>query len=97
MPNPSEPNKQNPVTPSRRDRMRPLELVGFSAVLGIFAGLVVLGATRSIMLALIFLGVGFIVSVMTVALIGLGGKPSDEDLEARKDLQTPEDGGTHWH
>ena len=97
MPNPSEPNKQTPVTPSRRDRMRPLELVGFSAVLGIFAGLVVLGATRSILLALVFLGVGFIVSVMTVALIGLGGKPSEEDIEARKDLQTPEDGGTHWH
>ncbi|MBK0421962.1 ABC transporter ATP-binding protein [Leucobacter sp. CSA2] len=97
MQNPSEPAPQAPVTPSRRDRLRPLELVGFAAVLGIFAGGIVLLATRSFMLALIFLGVAFIATVMTVALIGLGTKPSAEDLEARKDLQLPDDGGKHWH
>ncbi|WP_427870065.1 ABC transporter ATP-binding protein [Leucobacter luti] len=92
----SEPTKQ-PVTPSRRDRLRPLELVGFSVVLGVFAGLVVLLATRNLVLSAIFFGVGFIVSVMMVALVGLGGKPSKEDLQARQDLQTPEDGGKYWH
>ena len=92
----SEPTKQ-PVTPSRRDRLRPLELVGFSVVLGVFAGLVVLLATRNLVLSAIFFGVGFIASVMMVALVGLGGKPSKEDLQARKDLQTPEDGGKYWH
>lgn len=96
MTQPSEPAPQDPVTPSRRDRLRPLELVGFSAVLGIFAGLVVLLTTRELVLAAIFLGVGFIVSLMVVALIGLGGKPSQEDLDARKDLQKP-DGGDTWH
>lgn len=96
MTQPPEPDERQPVTPSRRDRLRPLELIGFSAVLGVFAGLVVLLTTREIVLALIFLGVGFIVSVVMVALVGLGGKPSDEDLEARKDLQQPDD-GTHWH
>ena len=96
MTQPSEPAKQDPVTPSRRDRLRPLELLGFSTVLGVFAGLIVLLSTRDIVLALVFLGVGFIVSVMMVALVGLGVKPSDEDLEARKDLQKP-DNGSNWH
>ncbi len=96
MTQPSEPAPQDPVTPSRRDRLRPLELLGFATVLGVFAGLIVLLATRDIVLSLVFLGVGFIVSVMMVALIGLGGKPSEEDLEARKDLQKP-DNGTNWH
>lgn len=90
-----EPTEQDSVTPSRRDRLRPLELVGFSGVLGVFAGLIVLMATRDWVLALIFLAVGFIVSVMMVALVGLGGKPSAEDLEARKDLRRPDD--TNWH
>lgn len=86
----------SPVTPSRRDRLRPLELIVFSAILGVFAGGIVLFATREIVLALIFLGVGFIVALVTVALIGLGGTPSEDDLEARKDLEKPDD-GTHWH
>ena len=90
-----EPSEQDPVAPSRRDRLRPLELVGFSTVLGLFAGLIVLMATRDWVLALIFLGVGFIVSVMMVALVGLGGKPSAEDLEARKDLRRDDD--KNWH
>ncbi|WP_449280522.1 ABC transporter ATP-binding protein [Leucobacter sp.] len=90
-----EPTEQDPVTPSRRDRLRPLELVGFSAVLGVFAGLIVLMATRDWVLALVFLGIGFIVSVLMVALVGLGGKPSAEDLEARKDLRRPDD--KNWH
>ncbi len=91
-----EPAKQDPVTPSRRERLRPLELLVFSAVLGVFAGVIVLFTTRDIVLGLVFLGVGFIVSLMMVALVGLGGKPSKEDLEARKDLQRP-DGDANWH
>lgn len=90
----SDSAKPDPVTPSRRERLRPLELVGFSAVLAIFAGLVILLTTRDIVLALIFFGVAFIVSVMMVALVGLGAKPSAEDDEARKDLQRPDD---VWH
>ncbi|MFD5598633.1 ABC transporter ATP-binding protein [Leucobacter sp. NPDC058333] len=91
-----EPANQDPVTPSRRDRLKPLELIGFSLILGLFAGIVVLLTTREIMLGLVFLGVGFIVSIMMVALVGLGGKPSQEDLDARKDLQQPDDKPT-WH
>lgn len=91
-----EPAHQEPVTPSRRDRLRPLELVGFAAVLAIFAGAIVLLTTRSIVLAGVALGIAFIVSIMMVALVGLGGKPSQDDLDARKDLQRPDD-GKNWH
>ncbi|MFV0434606.1 MAG: ABC transporter ATP-binding protein [Leucobacter sp.] len=90
-----EPANQPPVTPSRRDRLRPLELIGFSFVLGLFAGLIVLMATRNIVLSLVFFGVGFIASVLMVALVGLGGKPSQEDIDARKDLRKPGEGD--WH
>ena len=40
-------------------------------------------------------GVAFILVLLVVALVGLGGKPSKEDVEARKDLQTPDKDG--WH
>lgn len=87
--------EHDPVTPSRRDRLKPLELLGFSGVLAVFAGLVVLMATRDVMLTAVAAGVAFIVSVMFVALVGLGRKPSEEDLEARKDLKRPSD--DDWH
>ncbi|MGW9020538.1 ABC transporter ATP-binding protein [Leucobacter chromiiresistens] len=91
-----EPANQDPVTPTRRDRLKPLELIGFSVVLGVFAGLVVLLTTRDLVLGAVFLGIGFIVSIMMVALVGLGGKPSQDDLDARKDLQQPDD-KPNWH
>lgn len=87
--------------PSRKDRLRPLELVGFSAVLAVFAGLVIMLVMRTpdrlvdFKMAGIVTGLVFIVSLLTVALIGLGGTPSDEDLAARNDLQTPEKDS--WH
>jgi len=58
-------------------------LLGISAVLGIFAGLVVLMATREIVLALIFLGIAFIVSLVVLAMLALAVAP---DLEEQKDL-----------
>lgn len=88
-------NDETPTKPTRRDRFRPLELILFSTILAVFAGVVVLATTRSPLLAVIFFGVAFIASLMMVALVGLGGKPSDEDLAARKDLQQP-DRGHHW-
>ena len=96
---PDEPQR---VTPSRRDRLRPLELVGFSGVLAIFAAFVVLLVLRTpegtpdFAFAGIAAGIAFIVALMVVALIGLGGKPSEEDVQARKDLQSP-DKTENWH
>lgn len=77
------------VTPSRKDRLRPLELIGFSGVLAVFTFLIVLMSTRDIQLALIFAGVAFIAALVMVALAGLGMKPNPEDLEARKNIENP--------
>lgn len=70
----------------RRATVRPFELVGISAVLGIFAGLIVVFVTRDIRLASIFAGAGFILALMVFALLALSIKPSKEDEEARKRL-----------
>lgn len=97
--NPSDPKQQ--ATPTRRDKLRPLELVGFSGVLAVFAGLIVLFVLRTpdgvvdFARAGIVAGIVFIVSLVILALLGLGGKPSDEDVEARKDLQHPDKDS--WH
>lgn len=91
---PSEPKPEQSTTPTRRDRLKPAELLGFSGVLAIFAGLVVLMSSRQIVLALVFMLIAFILSLVVVALLGLGGKPSEEDNEARKDLNTPD---ADWH
>ncbi|GAB3040733.1 hypothetical protein GCM10027052_22520 [Parafrigoribacterium mesophilum] len=64
------------VVPTMRDRMRPAELLGLSAVFGAFAGLVVLMTTRDIILALIFFGVAFILSVVIIAMLVLAMKPN---------------------
>lgn len=99
----TEPTKPAPHEPSRRDRLRPLELLGFSGVLAVFAGLVVLLVLRddegnpNFAMAGIAAGIVFIVVLLTVALVSLGGKPSDEDLEARKDLRPPDGDGGRWH
>lgn len=80
-------NAQQPIKPSKSDRLKPLELLVFSGILALFAGGVVLFATRDWKLGLIFAGVGFIASVIVIALIGLGMKPNAQDVEARKDLE----------
>jgi hypothetical protein len=69
--------------PPLRERLRPLELLGISAVLGVFAGLVVLMATREIVLAAVFFGVAFIVSLVVLAMLALAVAPTGDE---RRDL-----------
>lgn len=101
MTEPTPPADQQPVTPTRRDRLRPLELVGFSGVLALFTGVIVFYVIRGWdsengwALTGIFAGSAFIVSLLVVALLGLGGTPSEEDQEARKDLHGPD--GPDFH
>ena len=64
--------------PDRRAKTRPLELLGLSAVLAVFAGLVVLISTRDVVIALIALGGGFIVSLVVFAMIALAMSPPDD-------------------
>ncbi len=65
--------------PTRRERLRPLELLGIAGVLALFTGLVVLMATREPVLALVFLGIAFIVALVVLAMLALAVTPSDAE------------------
>lgn len=72
--------------PSRRDVLKPLELLGGAGIAAIFTGLVVLLVTRDVVLSLIFLGVAFIVVLVVLAMFALTFKPDeDEQAEIRGD------------
>lgn len=73
---PSDQNAQSSSAPAKRIRLTPGELFGFSGVLGVFAGLIVLMSSRSITLTLIFAAIAFVVSLGFVALLGVGAKPN---------------------
>jgi hypothetical protein len=61
--------------PTRSERFRPLELLALAGGFGLFTGLVVLGATREPLLAVIFLGIAFIVALLMLAMFALAVKP----------------------
>jgi uncharacterized membrane protein HdeD (DUF308 family) len=65
--------------PTLRERTRPAELLGLSGVLGVFAGLIVLMSTRDVVVALIFAGVAFIVSLVGIAMLALAVRPTGEE------------------
>lgn len=66
-------------SPSRRDRTRPAELLGLSAVFAVFVALVTLMGTRDLVFAAIAFGVTFIVSIVTLATIALTAAASPEE------------------
>lgn len=53
--------------PAWRDRARPGEVLGLSGVLALFAGVMVLLVTREWLVAVIFFGAAFIVSIVVIA------------------------------
>ena len=70
------------AVPSLRDRTRPVELIGLSAIFAVFVGLVVLMSTREVVLALVFFGLAFIVSLVGLAMLSLAVRPTgDEKLD----------------
>lgn len=76
--------------PRRNDRTRPVELLVLSGILGLFAGLVVFMSTREIVLALVFLGIAFIVSLVGLAMLSLAVQPNGDekiDLAEQDDEQ----------
>ena len=79
-------------TPSWRDRTRPLELLGLSAVIGLFVGIVAAGASRDLVLGVIALGVTFILSLVTLATLSLTMHASAEE---RLDLDEQDRGQGH--
>lgn len=74
-------------TPTKRERLKPLELVGFSAVLAIFAGVIVAVTTRDFVVRVpVVCGVVFILALLFLALLGLSVKPNPEDIVLRNAL-----------
>ena len=68
--------QNTPRKPSRSEKLKPIELVGFSAVMAVFLGLTVLMSTRDVVLALIGFGGTFIVVLVVIAMLVLGMKPN---------------------
>ncbi|MFF1875504.1 hypothetical protein, partial [Kitasatospora herbaricolor] len=88
-----DPRVTSSTQPSRQDRFLPTELLGISAALGVFVGLIVLISTREFVLAGIALGVAFILSLVLMALFALAFKPNaaevhdleEQNAEQKKD------------
>lgn len=66
--------------PTRKDRLRPLELIGFSVVMAAFVGLVVLLSTRELAAALLSFGIAFIVVLVAIAMLSLTFKPDEAEI-----------------
>ena len=79
------------ATPDKRDRRRPLELLGLSAALAVFMLIVIFMGSRDLVLALEFAGVGFIVALVVLAMLSLAAKPQDAE-RADLDEQNGTDG-----
>ena len=71
---------QSPVPqPSRRDVLRPLEMVGGAAIAAVFLGLVVLMVTREPVLAAIGAGSVFIIVLVVLAMFAITLKPDEAE------------------
>lgn len=66
--------------PTRRDRLKPLELVLISAVLAVFGALIVWIISRDITLAGITFAVAFITFVVALAMFVLAMKPNKDEI-----------------
>ncbi len=78
--------------PARRERFRPLELLAVAGVLGVFTGLIVFMGTREWVVAGIFFGVVFIVSLVVLAMLALAFTSPDDKLPGEKLPGEGEDG-----
>ena len=71
--------------PARRERFRPLELLAVAGVLGVFTGLIVFMGTREWVVAAIFFGVVFIVSLVVLAMLALAFTSPEQKLPGQDD------------
>lgn len=66
--------------PTLRERLKPVELVGFAALLAVFTGAVTLFSTREPQLTAVLAGIAFIVALLGLAMLALAaGAPADPD------------------
>ncbi|CAN5244858.1 hypothetical protein BH11ACT2_BH11ACT2_15870 [soil metagenome] len=84
------------AVPDKKDRFRPFELLGLSAVLGVFMFLVVLMGTREPIVALEFAGIGFIAGLVVLAMLSLAARPKNAE-QADIAEQDDEQGGPRGH
>ena len=70
--------------PTVRSRMRPVELVGASAIVGVFVGFVVVLGTREWLTGLEWAGVAFVVALVVIAMLLLATTPKDERPDAER-------------
>jgi hypothetical protein len=68
------------TAPTLRDRLKPLELILLSAVIGIFTGGIVLLSSRDLTLSAIWFGIAFIVGLVILAMFVLAAKPNKNEL-----------------
>lgn len=91
-------DEQPQHTPTRREKSRPLELIGMAAFFGIFVGGMVFMGTRQWDLTLIFTGVAFVASLVILAtlLIAAGPKYDQERVDpVDPDAPTGSAGSVH--
>ena len=74
------------MEPTRRQRLRPFELVGLSFLIAVFGALVVLVTSREIIFTLIVFGASFIVSLVVIAMVVLAIKPNKAELADIEEL-----------
>lgn len=68
--------------PSLRDRLRPFELLGLSAIVALFVGIIVAVSAREVQLGFVFGGIAFILSLIVFAMLALSAKPTgDEQID----------------
>lgn len=90
--------QNSPHKPTRSEVLKPIELVGISAAMGLFVGLTILLTTRNWALSSIALGITFIIALVVIAMLALGIKPTEaekSDLrEQNEGTDGPASGGT---
>jgi len=68
--------------PTRRERLRPVELIGMSAIIGVAIGVITYFGTKDLLFAVEVLGGAFIVSLVVFAMLLLAitpRTPGDDD------------------
>jgi peptidoglycan/LPS O-acetylase OafA/YrhL len=83
--------------PDRKDARRPLELLGLSAILGVFIFVVVWMGTRKTLLSLEFAGVAFIVALVAAAMLSLAARPTGAERADIEEQDRGEGTGPRGH
>jgi archaellum biogenesis protein FlaJ (TadC family) len=95
--NKKDPRVTSSTQPSRRDRFLPTELLGISAALGVFVGLIVLIATREFVLAGVAFGIAFIIALVLMALFALAFKPNAAEVHDLEEQNAERKDGPSAH